>query len=732
MRFAKLRLALGLTLITQFPGARASPEPSADDQSLSRKLDAQLRVELLAPDLSRARLVSAFVQTVDLDATRSAISRAGGTIGTIAGDVLTVRVPLAALKSLASEPSISALEGARRVRGRLDQARRLTRVDEVHDGWAPLPGSFGGHGVIVGVVDIGLDIGHAAFFDANGASRLIALWDQKLDGTPPEGYDYGHFCTGAELATGQCEQSDPQSMHGTHVTAIAAGSALSDSAYTGIAPLSDLVFVDVGSAPGLDDPFAALTTAICDGAAFVFHVAEAEGKAAVVNMSLGEHSGPHDGSSLADRCLDNLSGPGRILVAAAGNEGAGSLHPSEEPVLIHASGNATDETQYIELLFAGSQQDIFVWTDTDVSLSIAIGVIDAQGNPVWSASLGEQAIEPSMLAVDDAEFGPVLGATTNGASGAPRGYILRIADENEDGLEAGRGWLLAIEGDGHFDAWLDTTDSAGFRAEQMPGIEVDNAMSIGFPAIADQVLAVASIVSKNEWTSADGEDFQQLGDDGQQVQIGALSTFSSRGPARVSGLVGLKPDIAAPGEAVISALHSGVEVDPSSIIVASPNGFTITQGTSMASPHVTGIVALMLEASPELSVGDIRAIFERTARPPDDSDGPDYSWGLGLVDAFAAVVAVARVTPVADEDPLEPDPEPSPEAQPEVGPEPQPEVGAEPDPEPQPEAVAEPGGGDSPGAEEDGGCAGGSLSWLGAMLALAALALRARRRGACP
>ena len=175
--------------------------------------------------------------------------------------------------------------------------------------------------------------------DDLSGSRVVGLWDQQAPGTPPAGYTYGDLYDTATLAAGTCPHAGGTA-HGTHVAGIAAGRD-AGSGFGGVAPGADLAFVQLGTSPLSTDPWVSGTTAICDGAAWIFELAASRGQAAVINMSLGMHQGPHDGTSLASQCLDNISGSGKLLVAAACNEGEGSVHGSGEAVHLHASIDAT-------------------------------------------------------------------------------------------------------------------------------------------------------------------------------------------------------------------------------------------------------------------------------------------------------------------------------------------------------------------------------------------------------
>jgi subtilisin family serine protease len=214
-------------------------------------------------------MISMFILTEDPTQTARAVERAGGHVGTNAGDVMTVRVPADRILEVAGDASVRRVEGGRAVQARLDKVVTEVGADAVHEGKAPLSMRYTGRGVIVGVVDLGLDFAHQAFWTRERRSRVVALWDQTTEGTPPAGYRYGTVCTTSDIERGACEHRSTEG-HGTHVTGIAAGGRVAGSPHVGLAPESDIIFVNLGAAPDADGDDEATSTAICDGVAFIF------------------------------------------------------------------------------------------------------------------------------------------------------------------------------------------------------------------------------------------------------------------------------------------------------------------------------------------------------------------------------------------------------------------------------------------------------------------------------
>lgn len=197
-------------------------------------------------------------------------------------------------------------------------------------------------------------------------------------------------------------------------------------------------------------------------------------------------------------------------------------------------------------------------------------------------------------------------------------------------------------------------------------------------------------------------------------------------------MVGLKPDIAAPGEIIASALNKDyVPKDPTRVLVPAPNGYLLSEGTSMATPAVAGIIALMLERNPALTVEEIRTIFDSTSTKP--AGAPGTSWGRGKVDALAAVAAVVASGGASDagadaQVDASPEPSPSPTA---TGTSTVPtSAPTSPSPTTPAPSASAPAAAAPPPASSDGGCHGAPGAPAGPQgpLALVLALLLARRR----
>jgi minor extracellular serine protease Vpr len=568
------------------------------------------------------------------------------------GSIVTAVVPLNRVQALTTNAHVSYIEIASR-RKQLNNAGRIDiGADKVHSG-LELPSEYKGEGVIVGVVDSGIDFSHPDFSDESG-TRIQYLLEYTQDSQ-------------LEWTKGQID-SDPGSVtqrdlddghgHGTHVTGSAAGGGRFNAQYTGVAPKSDIIFVKGMIGGGFSD------NVVVGGCQYIFTKADALGKPAVINLSLGSNFGPLDGSSLYEQALSSLTGPGKIIVAAAGNEGFD---------LIHAGAQLSDSTRNVTILLSdnASQSFLNMWYEPGVISQVAIGafILD-EGELVYLGSTDFVEVgsfmdyTPFVITIEENEEEQemTLGSigidaqTMSDPQNGDGNILVGIAGDPQNGVDLTQViWAVIYDSNtsGRFDMWSFGGEFwpsfiGGLGVNEVPG---DTHNTVGTPASSQKVISVGSYVTTNSWTNIDNQTFQwQNPDPTRQTNdpvvpsIGQKSYFSSFGPTR-DGRVA--PDISAPGELIFSPLSSHLTEGQgyNRALVLLGGQYVGSQGTSMASPHVTGVVALMLQVDPTLTYESVLDILSETAKS-DSWTGtvPNNLFGAGKIDAHAAVKKVLELS----------------------------------------------------------------------------------------
>ena len=202
-----------------------------------------------------------------------------------------------------------------------------------------------------------------AFRDASGEGlRIKRVWNQSSStGKAPAKYGYGvELSSYDEIVAATCDSGN--GFHATHVTNIATGSD-PKTKNSGIAPDAEIVFVSFGTN----------SSDVANAIQYIFEYADEVDKPCVINMSLGSHMGPHDGTSSLDKLIDELTGPGRIIVGAVGNEGESKMH-------VHKKFTDSDNTVKTMLAYSSDKAKeataLEIWGDTGSNLKVKVGIAD--------------------------------------------------------------------------------------------------------------------------------------------------------------------------------------------------------------------------------------------------------------------------------------------------------------------------------------------------------------------
>jgi subtilisin family serine protease len=502
------------------------------------------------------------------------------------GRVRTAFLPLRQIGRLSEDTNVRQLVASRYLDILMDVAPGVVNLPKFR-----VQSGLSGQNVIVGIVDTGIDSTHPAF-----AGRIHKIWDQTLKGTGvPEG-PYG-----TELLPKTFGASSDTNGHGTHVSGIAAGDT---TTYPGVASRAEYVIVktDFGQAH------------VADGVNYIFRVAEDLKRPVVVNLSMGSHYDPHDGTDLLSLSLDSQSGPGKIICCAAGNEGEDDIHAA------------------VTLLSSDLAIRFALWP------SSSSGPIKGELNGWYS---GKDQFEISVIDPGGAQT-PFQKIITSGRPNQdyslPEGQV-RIVTPGRDPTNRDHNFLIEIqpltipeEGD-HQDLWQLVLRAATVTDGRVDIWAVCDAvfarsaatdeMKIGSPGACSSAITVAAYSTKNQWT--DIQKRQQS----ETFSLNTITPLSSPGPLRNGAK---KPDLAAPGALIAAPASGSATTDPR--LVVAP-GYYLNAGTSMATPFISGIIALLLERDPRLDPDGIKRILHSAGTVPGQSAGTfDPKWGYGLLNAL--------------------------------------------------------------------------------------------------
>ncbi len=565
------------------------------------------------------------------------IQALGGNARSRMGDIVSMRIPLSALSQIEHVKGIVSFSVAHWAAPMMDKARFDMHADSVLDGMG-LPQAFDGTDVLIGITDWGFDYKHPNL-NRSRNPRIERAWDQyRQAGPAPNGFDYGTELIGYDAlaeAGGDTANLYDYGTHGTHVAGITGGNGYKDSTYKGIATgahwLLGSWFLDEAS--WMDEVY------------WMWQVAKESNKRLVVNSSWGMYSFSNlDGSSLLSQAINSLSDSGVVFCTSAGNNGDTKFHIKKE---------FTEEPDTLKTIpnwytYVGNAvgQAIIMWgTPEDANgthpFHVRFGMARNPGEIYWSdwiSSNDASTVLDGRLALangDTCEWNALCEAR-NVNDNRPHillnvfsvpGYTLHV-------------WITSNVGS-RVDAWnvVNLTNHAGnmgadFKDLGLVGYsEGDYLYGIGEPGCAAKTITVAAHQADHILNG--------------NYRHGFLANFSSHGPAYGDYA---KPEISAPGVSVNSSVSSRATEPVSNTSATTMSGgkpysWAPLSGTSMSSPAVSGLVALMLQANPNITVEQIRNILFTTARN-DEATGEIHAsgqahndWGWGKANAMAAVTA---------------------------------------------------------------------------------------------
>ena len=580
---------------------------------MSQKIENQLNLALDATEAERQRSRSLNVGYDEEENEWELILKYSGSLEPVrelavyvtelTGGYVIIQIKESRIEELAALPEVEFIEKPKNLYFQVENGRRVSCIDEVQAASSFFSagqdiGKESGEGVLIGIVDSGIDYENPDFRNADGTTRIAALWDQTVEtGLPPAGYNVGTEFTSqqinAALQTAGHEErfrlvpSRDISGHGTAVAGIAAGNGRGSQGgrYRGVAPEAELLIVKMGIPGEYGFP---RTTQLMRGVDYIIRKAEELEKPVAVNISFGNTYGSHDGTSLLERYLNTVSERWKnVICVGSGNEGTTAGHAAGE-----LESRMTTEVQ-------------LAVQEREVSLNLQI----------WKSYVDEVAImliDPSGNASGRIDERTGIQRITVGETelliyyGEPKPYSVRqeiyITFLPESNFITPGVWTIRLVPgkivDKSWQMWLPAQSALNVGTAFL---KPDSATTLTIPSTASLVITVAAY---------DALTF-------------SYADFSGRGPTQIyEGENANKPDLAAPGVRVMAPVAGG--------------GYAEFTGTSFATPFVTGSAALLMEwgivkgNDPYLYGEKVKAYLRRGARQiPGYERWPNGELGYG-------------------------------------------------------------------------------------------------------
>jgi subtilisin family serine protease len=586
---------------------------------------------------------------------RADFNKTGINIRSVFGNIATADVPFEKIAFLQNMPGVKRIELPLLLQKQDTTMKRMTMVDKVHAGLAPLPKAFTGESCMIGVIDDGIDFTHPDFNDSSGKSRVLSIWNMDRKGTPPAGFDYGTEIKYDSIEyyrmnlradavdTYSRERLLGYSRHGTPVAGLAAGKN--------------------GVAPGALISGVALTAftdtllrsdRMLDAVVYLYQKAQQIKRKCIINISLGTAwGGPHDGKTLVEKAIDNFAfgKPDLLIVSSAGNEGNNFKHWGGFPIHRDSSFN------FFQAVYNGQ---IYVSIPRSQSMGVSISLTDSRirnlNNKTISRDsiLGQTPFFNIGQLIDSNIIGTADTKLSNGNPSTSFRFAASHSNENYDELiidlreytstNDQLDWhlyRLIFKGEGTivhvYYPFINFAPAFHFGPNPLPNDSTfklsDNEFTTIIPTHAFSVLTAGAYNLRQCYVNMQNKIVNGY----QPCQ---LTYFTSRGPT-FDGRI--KPDVLAPGENVIAPgrrfeTYFGHEyfLDSSKIMFG---------GTSASSPIIAGMAALLWEQYKNESPDEIKQRLKNNTYSDSWStvDGalPNNRAGWGKADAFKASTGIS-------------------------------------------------------------------------------------------
>lgn len=565
-----------------------------------QKIENLLNLALSANEEEREKSLELDVGYYPVARTWEVIIKYSGTLGRVreiaesvvelSNEFAIVTVREDRLEALAGIEAVEYIEKPKRLFFQVENGRRVSCMTSVQI----RPPKLYGTGVLVAIIDSGIDYANLDFRNADGTTRIYALWDQTIPGNPPEGYVQGTEYTQEKINEALQQEnrtermkivpSEDRSGHGTAVAGIAAGNGRGSKGarYQGVASESGILVVKLGTPREEGFP---RTTELMQAIDYVVKKAQRAGRPVAINISFGNTYGSHTGTSLLERFIADIANLWKsVICIGMGNEGASAGHTAG------ILKENTEERIPLAVQMKETAINVQIWKSyhdiVDISLISPAGV---QIGPI------PEVIGTQRFVVGDTEILLYYGEPS------PFHVSQEIFIEflPKDSYITPGIWQFVLTPrkivTGEYDLWLPSENvlnrGTAFRYPTERG-------TLTIPSTSQRVISVGAY---------DSLTF-------------AYADFSGRG-----GLEGeSKPDLVAPGVDITAPTPSGI--------------YQTFTGTSFATPFVSGAAALMMEwgivrgNDPYLYGEKVKAYLRRGARPlPGFTEYPNPQVGYGAL-----------------------------------------------------------------------------------------------------
>ncbi len=607
------------------------------------------------------------------------ISSHGGVITSVVGGQMIIVIPIDSIESLAKVKGITKIDVSRPLHKKTDKARALTQVEDVYSlspaaAAAGLDKKYDGTGVVIGVIDTGIEFNHRAFQDNQGKTRLKAVYlpnatkanggtKKTIDGKQMIGYEYTTDEQIKRLTYDVKEES-----HGTHTASTAAGSRVtttglsSNVTYSGMAPNADLILCGLGKELS--------NAAVAASALYIANYAKEHHQPCVISISLGDNMGPHDGTSTSTKVYDQIAQDyGAIILLATGNEAENKIFISKELAAdsdyvgtILGPGPYA-EYDYTDAAIIGGAD---IWNSTSDSLAVSFVVFDGNLNIVYtSPRIYNGEVDTQELAryfnaatLDNIDNTLTQSITVQGGVDSDNKrynlYVEATLGGSDDGHELGM--LVYGKSGNKITMWNDgySTAFSGYADEdtRYTFSNGDGSCSICDDVTGQNTISVGAYASRATVPVGYGRETENMDNGGLQEQD--IASFSSYGTDFQGDT---HPFVAAPGHAVVAAINrydreswhvSSGETSPAAyrhkLTSNTYDYWAYMSGTSMATPLAAGIVALYLQADHTLDVDRVKEVIRNSADTDNftQSSKTGSRFGTGKINALKGIQYILR------------------------------------------------------------------------------------------